>query len=72
MEEVSVNSQMVKKMKELLNGSYTTMQNMTIQATAWNINAISYCLNNIQTVYNFLDSIPERTDNENGQISANE
>lgn len=67
-----MNSQMVKKMEELLNSSYTTMQNLTIQATAGNINAISYCLNNIQAVYNFLDSIPERTDDENGQISANE
>jgi len=67
-----MSNQMVKKMKELLSGSYTTMQNLTIQATAGNINAISYCLNNIQTVYNLLDSIPERTDDENGQISANE
>ena len=67
-----MSNQMVKKMKELLRGSYTTMQNLTIQATAVNINAISYCLNNIQTVYNLLDSIPERTDNEDGQISANE
>jgi hypothetical protein len=63
---------MAKKMKELLNDAYTTMQNLTIQATAGNVNAIACCLNNIQTVYNLLNSMPDGMEEDHGQVLKTE
>ena len=63
---------MKNKMKELLNDAYTTMQNMTIQATAVNINAIALCLNNVQTVYNLLNSMPDGMEEDHGQVLETE
>lgn len=67
-----MNSQMVKKMKELLNDAYTTMQNLTIQATSGNVNAIVLCLNNVQTVYNLLNSMPDGMEEDHGQVHKTE
>lgn len=67
-----MNSQMAKKMKELLNDAYTTMQNLTIQATAGNVNAIARCLNNVQTVYNLLNSMPDGMEEDYGKVSKTE
>ncbi len=67
-----MSNQMVKKMKELLNDAYTTMQNLTIQATAGNVNAISRCLNNVQTVYNLLNSMPDEKEEDHGKVSKTE
>lgn len=63
---------MKNKMKELLNDAYTTMQNLTIQATAGNINAIALCLNNVQTVYNLLNSMPDGMEEDHGQVLETE
>lgn len=63
-----MNSQMAKKMKELLNEAYTTMQNLTLQATAGNVNAIARCLNNVQTVYNLLNSMPDGMEEDDEQV----
>ena len=63
---------MKNKMKELLNDAYTTMQNLTIQATAGNVNAISCCLNNVQTVYNLLNSMPDEMEEDHGKVSKTE
>lgn len=63
---------MKNKMKELLNDAYTTMQNLTIQATAGNINAIALCLNNVQTAYNLLNSMPDGMEEDHGQVLETE
>lgn len=67
-----MNNQAKKKILELLNEAYTTMQNLTIQATAGNVNAISRCLNNVQTVYNLLNSMPDEMEEDHGKVSKTE
>lgn len=67
-----MNNQAKKKILELLDSSYITMQNLTIQATAKNINALACCLNNVQTAYNLLNSMPDEMEEDHGKVSKTE
>lgn len=63
-----------EKSKELLSNVYDRLQKLTIQSTASNINIISSCLNEIQMVYNLLDTVEQQIGKEgdNGSVSDNE
>ena len=67
-----MNNQAKKKILELLNDAYTTMQNLTVQATAGNINTIAFCLNNVQAAYNLLNSMPDGLEEDHGKVFKTE
>ena len=47
------------KIKELLNQTSDAIQKVTMKASIGNINNIATALNNIQAIYNYIDTIEQ-------------
>lgn len=47
------------KIKELLNQTLDAIQKVTMKASIGNINNIATALNNIQEIYNYIDTIEQ-------------
>lgn len=63
----------LEKTKEILSNVFDKIQQLTIQATSNNTNIVTYCLNNLQIVYNILDTLEQQIgrDGEDESVSDN-
>lgn len=64
----------IQAMQEFLNGAYTALQEVTIQATHTNVTNMINALNNIKVVYNTLSMMAKETRSkaDNNEVTEDE